>query len=107
MPCHKCQRKAWDWQRARELGVRHALGPYLPYVSSFGLQERVTDQDRQDKVLGGWLITEASSSELEEALENLGELCKLWGWDLDLAGLSNCLCRLRMSMGLIWMMVDA
>ena len=46
-------------------------------------QERLTDQDKADKVPGCWLIIEAQGEKLKEAMQNLEGLCEHWGWELQ------------------------
>ena len=86
MPYHKGQAKAWEWQRARELGL-YNQGPRLlastTSAYTFNEQERLTDQDKINKVPGCWLILEAQGEVLREAIQNLEGLCAYWGWELE------------------------
>ena len=50
-------------------------------------QERLTDQDKLNKVPGCWLILEAQGEVLQEAMQNLEGLCEHWGWVLEDPGL--------------------
>ena len=50
---------------------------------TFNEQERLTDQDKINKVPGCWLILEAQGEVLREAIQNLEGLCAYWGWELE------------------------
>ena len=89
MPYHKGQAKGWEWQRAREKGL-YKQGPRLLASTiaynverPFGDQERLTEQDKADRVPGCWLIIEAQGEKLKEAMQNLEGLCEHWGWELQ------------------------
>ena len=45
-------------------------------------QERLTDEDKSNKVPGCWLIAEAQGEKLKDAMDNLEGLCEHWGWEI-------------------------